>query len=428
LFVIDDSLPSAVSRSIAVGVSLFTAVGCTLTDSQPEAALPAFEIAIGADTPLEYPSGLANLPNGYTSFLPASTGASSYLVFASSTTATAADNVTGAIVLETTDLMRFTLANGFGSSSSGGLVFVPPSSYCNSADAVSGSGVFDQNYAAPGSVLQDPTLPQGNLIMVYQAGLYCYPGGSNLYPFASVGLARSANGGKTWPASGTPDRYAIVQVAGSRPSVTLGGAGDASPSAFVDDVAPGNFLYVVYQNLGAVTAAALTSNDGFLRIARAKLGQTGPLTFGKWDHGTWSQPGIGGTDSAITPQLGCRQPGYQHDGQISYVESQRLYLLTFVCATQEVGAIRGEAAWYYSTATSLESQDWSAPAPIPGTSGPVEVDTGAFSSLFNGWYPSFLSPGTAPGHLGRTGLVFYGQGGDRGLFRHAMLSRTFAIH
>ena len=56
---------------------------------------------------------------------------------------------------------------------------------------------FDGNYAAPGSVVQDPTLPPGNLIMLYEAENHC-PGGVNQQPFyATVGFARSSDNGKT---------------------------------------------------------------------------------------------------------------------------------------------------------------------------------------------------------------------------------------
>ena len=40
---------------------------------------------------------------------------------------------------------------------------------CNAAWA----NTFDENFAAPGSVVQDPTLPPGNLIMVYEAENHC---------------------------------------------------------------------------------------------------------------------------------------------------------------------------------------------------------------------------------------------------------------
>jgi hypothetical protein len=44
--------------------------------------------------------------------------------------------------------------------------------HCNSAYDTE----FDENYAAPGTVVQDPTRPTGNLIMLYEAENDC-PGG-----------------------------------------------------------------------------------------------------------------------------------------------------------------------------------------------------------------------------------------------------------
>jgi hypothetical protein len=411
-------LSEGYSPAVAIAVSLVAVSGCTLTSSDPPPPPPAFEVSIGAETSLEYPIELQNLPNGYTSFLPTGTDTNGYLLFAASTTENAGFGVTGAVVLETADLVRFSPANGFGSDSMGGLVFTAATKVCPAGTEDSG---FEHDYAAPGSVVRDPTLPAGNLIMIYEAGVYCYTRGDSLDPFASVGLARSSDGGKTWPASGAQDRYPILQVPGPKPLVTLGPFGDADPSAFIDDVAPGNYLYVVYRNFGGDTA----QGDDYLHVARAQLGQLGQLTFSKWYQGAWIQPGIGGMDSPITPQLGCSAPGTQHDGQISYLESHHLYVLTFVCPTWTNLTKGGdnEAMWYFSTATSLEKQDWSPPTAIEGSMGTV----GPLSSSFSGWYPSSLSPGMAPGHLGDTGVVFSGKGGPKGNIGHTLLSRTFAI-
>ena len=89
---------------------------------------------------------------------------------------------------------------------------------------------FDENYAGPGSVVQDPTGPAGNLIMLYEAENHC-PGGVWQQPFyATVGFARSADNGKTWPPPanaefGNTDRYPVLKLAAPVP------AGATSPAA-----------------------------------------------------------------------------------------------------------------------------------------------------------------------------------------------------
>jgi hypothetical protein len=396
-------------------------------DFDTATSVPA--LSVGAATSLVYPSGLATLPDEHTSFLRTGSGATDYLVFAASRSPSSGAGVTGALVLQTTDLVNFTLASGFGVASLSGLVLDAPSSFSDCS--FTGAGSFDQNYAAPGSVVRDPTLPAGNLIMLYEAEQHCFGGQYDFNFFASVGLARSSDGGKTWPLPGAADRYAVLQVPGSKPAATPAPAeGDAIPSAFIDDGAAGNMLYVVYQNAGA----AALSPDGYLRVARAPLGQSGKLAFTKWYQGSWSQPGIGGLDSPITADRGCGKAGYQAGGQISYVEPWQRYLLTFVCVTLQMTSSGKyapyEAGWYFSTATSLETPDWSSPVLIDGSAGPVTAapTTGCPNGAdFDGWYPSFVTPGKEQGHLGHSGFVFFLDGCNGGSSGRVFASRPFAL-
>jgi hypothetical protein len=184
--------------------------------------------------------------------------------------------------------------------------------------------------------------------------------------------------------------------------------GNAIPSAFVD----GTNLYVTYSAPGP-------NADGMLRVARAALGGNGPVGFSKWNDGAFGEPGIGGQDSGVLPARGCT--GHQGMGQISYDDALGLYLMTFVCS----GTTQG--AWYYATATSLERQNWTAPqmienSQLPVTSGCATDGTG---TAFDGWYPSFMSPGSPAGHVATAGSVFYMHGCDRG--SRTFLARTFTI-
>ncbi len=115
----------------------------------------------------------------------------SYLVFASSAVTGASG---GAVVLQTTNLQTFSSATERGYAEQ---VMTPPVDFRSCNDAYDNE--FDENYAAPGSVLQDPTLPPGNLIMIYEAENHCPLGVHNPSFYATVGFTRSRDNGRSWP-------------------------------------------------------------------------------------------------------------------------------------------------------------------------------------------------------------------------------------
>jgi hypothetical protein len=379
----------------------------------------------GPDQTLTYPSDLSTLPDEHTTIIPLPVVNPAlpqrYLFFASSSIS---QGNAGAVVLETTDLQNFHFARGYSSP-----VISPPVRFtlCNPTYDLE----FDENYAAPGSVVQDPTRPLGDLIMLYEAENHC-PGGVWQQPFyATVGFARSADWGKSWPPPvdsefGGTQRHPVLKISTPEPTtpemppVALG---NALPSAFVDTNARGeSHVYVVYDLVGP-------GADGFLRVARALVDGEPRLRFHKWDNGAFSQPGIGGADSAALPAHGC--VGFQTMGEISYNDDLGLYLMTYVCVSLQL--VQGklepyQAAWYYATATNLAQQDWTTPQMIENTQFPVTQGCGIGGSgtSFDGWYPSTMSPGAAPGHTSLTGEVFFMNGCDTGLQRQFM-SRTFTI-
>ncbi len=91
--------------------------------------------------------------------------------------------------------------------------------------------------------------------------------------------------------------------------------------------------------------------------------------------------------------------------------------------------VDGHAAWYFSTATSLERQDWTVPQLILNSRqaiiSPCNLKDNSGSS-FDGFYPSFMSPGAPAGHTRNTGRVYFLNGCDTALPR-AFVSRTFTI-
>ena len=146
---------------------------------------------------------------------------------------------------------------------------------------------------------------------------------------------------------------------------------------------------------------------------------------GAWYSGGWNGEGLGGSDSPVTTSKGCGTAAGQLMPQISYNDSLGLYMLTFVCLNITDG-VPTQGAWYIATASSLELQDWSTPVLIAGSQFPVSSTACAHGASFDGWYPSFMSPGHRPGHLGLTGTVFFLNGCDGSLGR-AFMSRSFTI-
>jgi hypothetical protein len=371
-----------------------------------QAVAPVASFSVGPDITLTYPN-LPILADEHTTVFPPASGSNKYLVFAAN--AKNAANLSGPVVLETTDLRTFTFASGYTSPV---MTAAWPFTTCKATY----DPEFDLNYASPGSVVQDPTRPAGNLIMIYEAENHC-PGAVWQHDFyATVGFARSSDNGKTWPAPvdaelGGTDRYPVLRHPTPEPSTPESpqvALGNAIPSAFVD----GQDLYVTYVAPGP-------TSDGMLRVARATLGGGGAVAFSKWNGAGFAEPGIGGQDAGVLPARGCS--GHQGMGQISFNDVLGLYLMTFVCS----GTAQG--AWYYSTATSLDRQNWSAPQLIGGSQLPVVPGCASdgTGTSFDGWYPSFVSPGVAAGHTAASGTVLFMSGCDRG--SRTFLARTFTI-
>jgi hypothetical protein len=193
-----DSLPyrQSMKKRVLINLALLFALLC-----------PRYGIAqgitfsVGPDETRSYPSTLTNLADEHTTIIPPAPGSNMYLFFASSGVQGASG---GTVVLETADLTNFTFASGYTTQ-----VMKPAIAFTSCKATYDPE--FDLNYAAPGSVIQDPTLPPGNLIMIYEAENHC-PGAVWQHDFyATVGFARSSDNGKTWPAVvdaelGGPDR------------------------------------------------------------------------------------------------------------------------------------------------------------------------------------------------------------------------------
>jgi hypothetical protein len=399
--------------------------------------IKSFSVEI-PDITLTYPTTVdLDLPDEHTTLFPlwpwSGPLEQTYLMFGSSKVSET--GIGGAVALKTTDLAHFDSPADLGYPDQ----LMSPPLRLTMCDGIHDEE-FDENYAGPGSVLQDPTRAPGNLIMIYEAENHC-PGGHNQhFYYATVGFAISADGGRTWPAPvnrefGDATRRPVFKSAIPEPSTTSNSPlGNAIPSGFIDINDRGEaFLYVTYGNHDGNPA------DESLRVGRVKLGIVhggfsddvhrfavpipyDQLKFYKWYNGAFSQPGIGGLDSSVLPSTGCS--GKEQMGEITYNDDLGLYMMIFVCNPSSTG----NAAWYYSTAAGLDRQDWTVPQPIANSEKAVTSPCNLVDktgSKFDGFYPSFMSPGAAAGHTKLTGRVFFMDGCDTG--PRTFGSRAFTI-
>jgi hypothetical protein len=415
----------------------------------PSSSQPNIDFSVSGDQALSYPGSIRYLPDEHTTIMPAGGARRAngqpppYDFFVAMANQVGNVQHGDVFVLQSSDLRHFVFAPGFGNAGHGGAVFWPPhppGQGCTYA----GVTHFDEQYAAPGSVLQDPTLPPGNLIMIYEAEIHCpvSPKGMGA-GWVSIGVTRSADGGRTWPPpiaqKGFENdwleygkgRYAGITLPGTPPTTVYSEFfGNSLPSAFIDNMDPSgdDYIYVPYQFTGSPNAKP----DGRIHMARAKLGdrlghhEAGQLHFTKWHNGGWTQAGRGGQEDGVNPA--CAPSSGEGNAQIAYNDALQRYMMTFVCTTfrcPSAGKCEAtEASLYFSTATSLAAQDWTPPQRIENSTYPrVAQPKGGW--IMDGGYPSFVSPGCKDGHLGLSGTVFLLKGNPLG--ERQFISRSFTI-
>jgi hypothetical protein len=155
------------------------------------------------------------------------------------------------------------------------------------------------------------------------------------------------------------------------------------------------------------------------------------LQFRKWykspaaPDGAFSAPGIGGKDSGVLPSQGCA--GYQVGADLSWNEHLKSFLMVFVCASVP----QKTAAWYFSTATSLDRQNWTPPQLVANSQftlypAPSQNPLCSSGSSFDGWYPSLVTPPLGTGRTAATGYAYFLKGCD-GAGTRAFARRYFTI-
>jgi len=141
--------------------------------------------------------------------------------------------------------LDFPQTDGYGSYAGGfGQVFNPTTRSSNCPVVADGNPThqdqtFDMHYAAPGSVVKDPTARPSALLMVYEGANGCIAntGGPTVSSaYISLGIATSLDYGKSWPTyRGTPN-FNFVQM----PNVNQTQAPGAPMGALGKNVCMGN--------------------------------------------------------------------------------------------------------------------------------------------------------------------------------------------
>jgi hypothetical protein len=368
--------------------------------------------------------------------------------------------------------MDFARADGYGSYPAGyGQIFESPSgTHCPTVadgNPAHQDQTFDLNYAAPGSIVLDPTSPPGNLLMIYEGTIICFgqtSGTRSTGFYSTVGVATSRDYGHTWPTYRATPTFSFVPLPGqnstqgpSMPSGALGSAtcigndcastppvaygryavlsssisvaqamatgqplpssmGDAEMAAFLDDASGGaaQYVYSTYNfNAGAGSLLDPQQTKPDLMIARAQLnGGSGPLKFFKWNGTAFGAPGIGGIDSPVFPGgafQNCEGPAQGRFGSsISYVDETQQYLLTFVCDSPGDPALgqssgSGRGGAWFYSTSYDLSNPRQWTPPREITGSWAPYDNSGGCSDYKGWYPTFMSMGKKPGHLSSSG-------------------------
>jgi hypothetical protein len=395
------------------------------TDKMPAIVL---EVVPGSEQTGQIPPGWY-VPDEHTSFLPLPGGAGTYLAFTGVRTG-AATNFAGAVVMTTTDFVHFGDAVTVGYFSP---VMVPLEPTHTHICTPGTDALFDDNYAAPGSVFPDPAFPS-SWLMLYEAENHCRNDISEQPFYASVGVARSFDQGRTWPAASfaspgfdSPQRYEGVSSQLPKPTVNTGYVGDAIPSGLASD----GYVYAYFTDY-------IPGNGGSKQTEVARAADTGqdPMTFWKFSATAgWTIPASardgaipGAGTSLVTPPNGfqCAHVSvHEVDlGALAAGPSHHLFVMVLECDNRIAAAaagVRAQGAWFYATTHSLESQEWSSLAMVANTQQYLDCSTGAF----DGWYPSLVSPGLPPSHLGPIGHALYLNGDVTGV--HELRSRDFRI-
>jgi hypothetical protein len=229
-----------------------------------------------------------------------------------------------------------------------------------------------------------------DLVMFYEAGNKSI-GDKTIghgWEYNVTARARSTDNGVTW-------KREDVILSGADPKPTertdLTQPGISEPGAIVAN----GYIYMFYQYVPNLSSAP--DAPSAIQMARAPLEGGGAAgTWMKYDQGSFSQPGVGGSGSPIVGtggSSGCTRPVEVWPAFSTYLNA---YVLTFLC----------NEGWFFSTSTDLVA--WTAPVnfmPMKMWQPCQPMD----------WNYVLVTPGSQAGVIGRTGYVLYAHTDRRGM-------------
>lgn len=199
-------------------------------------------------------------------------------------------------------------------------------------------GAPDENYASAGEVFVDPTNPN-RLLAFYHGENHCAQGWTTFV--ASILLASSLDGGQTWTRNGE-----VISGFNEQPCASAGrptGAGELSA------IKIGSYYYIYF-----ITWAPGIADE--IHMARVPVDQIfNPSAYQKWNNGSFSTPGIGGTSTAVMKRDANQGMTFVSNPGVSW----NTYLQSYLSIA------RANNGFYFYT--SPDGINWSTPKKIAGT-------------------------------------------------------------
>ena len=252
---------------------------------------------------------------------------------------------------------------------------------------IGGTTAFDADYAAPGSVVRDPAFAdERHLLMFYHGENHTFAGVTHpaVPYYASIGLARSSDGGRRWTRVGKIVDGLLPHGDGPAPRGALGAG---TPSVVAHD----GWWYLFYVDWN-------TSLPDAIHLARAPISGGGlPGTWSKWHDGAFAEPGIGGVSTpVILPPAPADRSIYAAMPDVSWNTALGRFLMIYECDDA------------FRAASSTDLITWSTPtAFLANPAGAASRRSGQT------WmsYPTLVSLGTDSDRVtGASGQLFHARG------------------
>jgi hypothetical protein len=262
----------------------------------------------------------------------------------------------------------------------------------------SGSG-FDSNYAGAYSVVQ--AYNSSDLLMFYHAEQH--PCGTPIPFIASIGLARSRDGGNTWERKGQILKSTTPAPAGC--SYTMSGV--VTPSIVISR--DGRYLYMYFLE-------RVPNRRDEIYLARSPVEANGaPGSWQRWTEGKWIDPTLSTPPTAVirTPDP-VLQTVFAGLPNVSFNRELNRYLTIF----------QTTAGIYYTS--SEDGINWDAGRAL--VAGPTIGDPTLASGTPVQSYPGLVSPSqSSQSETDESGFVYFARGTVGGNPPHHMVRRSFKI-